>query len=251
MNDLNVDVKEVNFENVSMIACKTPEDKILVGIRSVCDGLGVDNSSQFKRIQRDEVLSTCVVKMTIELSGQNRELSFLEVEALPLFLTGITSSICKESVRPKLKEFKLKAKDVLAQAFIKPLSKELQAIFMLDSKQQELESKITKVEDELMDVKENSPLYTIECKELQSLVKKIGTKVLGGYRSPAYNNKSLRSRVYSDIQQQLKREFGVARYEAIKRSKLEVARKIVEEYKAPIVLTDEIYTTNRQIVIEA
>ena len=56
--------------------------------------------------------------------------------------------------------------------------------------------------------------------------------------------------MYSDIQQQLRREFGVSRYEAIKRSQLNIAHEIVARYKAPIYLTDEIYLLNQQLTDE-
>lgn len=112
-------LKTVEFNQVSMLACKAKEGQIYVSIRSICEGLGVDNSSQMKRIQREDILNSCVVKMTIELSGQNREVSFMDIDYLPYFLVGIKSSLCREEIRPMLKDFKLKAKDVLADAFIK------------------------------------------------------------------------------------------------------------------------------------
>lgn len=123
------------------------------------------------------------------------------------------------------------------------LSKELQAIFSLDQKTQEIEERVD-------DLEANMPLFNVDCKELQSLVRKVGTKALGGYRSPAYKDNSLRCKVYADIQHQLKREFGVNRYEAIKRSQLETAQRIVEGYKTPIILTDEITIMNNQISYE-
>ena len=107
------------------------------------------------------------------------------------------------------------------------LSKEIQAIFILDEKTQIIETRVDKLESDM-------PLFNVECKELQALVKRVGVKVLGGNKSPAYKDNSLRGRVYSDIQHQLKREFGVERYEAIKRSKLDVAKDIVESYKIPM-----------------
>lgn len=91
------------------------------------------------------------------------------------------------------------------------------------------------------------PLFNVECKELQALVRKIGTRTLGGYGSPAYKDNSLRGKVYADIQHQLKRQFGVSRYEAIKRSQLNSAKEIVSKYTAPIVLKDEITSINNQI----
>lgn len=107
---------------------------------------------------------------------------------------------------------------------------------ILEEQDKKIEGVVKKVDD----LKENMPLFNIECKELQSLVKKVGIKVLCGYKSSAYNDNSLRGKVYADIQHQLKREFGVERYQSIKRCQLETARKIIEEYKAPTILINEI-----------
>lgn len=125
---------------------------------------------------------------------------------------------------------------------IPALSKELQAIFAIDQRTLEIDSRVS-------DLENNMPLFNVECKELQALVRKVATRVLGGYRSPAYCNNSLRGKVYSDIQNQLKREFGVERYEAIKRSQLGQAKEILSTYKAPLILVQEIQLENRQIAI--
>ena len=114
---------------------------------------------------------------------------------------------------------------------------------------EEQNQEIQEVKAEVADLKENMPLFNSECKELQSLVRKKGIEVLGGYKSNAYNDNSLRGKVYSDIQRQIKREFGVCRYEAIKRSQFELAKQIVEEYKAPIVLAQEINLLNSQTTL--
>lgn len=122
----------------------------------------------------------------------------------------------------------------------KGLSKELKAVLILDKKTQAIESRVNNLEA-------NMPLFNVECKELQALVRKIGIKALGGYRCPAYKDNSLRGKIYSDIQNQLKREFGVTRYEAIKRSQFDNAKRIVEGYNAPMVLIEQIESENSQI----
>lgn len=99
---------------------------------------------------------------------------------------------------------------------------------------------------EFNDFKGDMPLFNVDCKELQAAVKKKGIEVLGGYRSTAYCNNSLRSRTYKDIQFHIKREFGVSRYEAIKRKHLSKAIEIVENYKTPFILEDEITMCNNQ-----
>lgn len=112
---------------------------------------------------------------------------------------------------------------------------------------EEQDQKINEVTNKVEALEDNMPLFNIECKELQALVRRIGIKTLGGYKTPAYKDNSLRGRVYADIQYQLKREFGVTRYEAIKRSQLDKAAEIITNYKAPTVLVDEIVQANNQM----
>ena len=118
---------------------------------------------------------------------------------------------------------------------------ELQFIALKEQKE-----KIAQVENRVDKLEEDMPLLQIDCKEIQALVRKKGIEALGGYRSVAYNDNSLRGKVYSDIQQQIRREFGVLRYEAIKRSKLEMAIEIIINYKVPLVLENEIKLLNEQ-----
>ena len=110
----------------------------------------------------------------------------------------------------------------------------------------EQKEKISQVENRVYKLEEDMPLFQIDCKEIQALVRKKGIEALGGYRSIAYNDNSLRGKIYSDIQQQIRREFGVLRYEAIKRSQLEMAKEIIINYKVPLVLENEIKLLNEQ-----
>ena len=110
----------------------------------------------------------------------------------------------------------------------------------------EQEEKIIQVENKLDKLEEDMPLFQIDCKEIQALVRKKGIEALGGYKSVAYKDNSLRGKVYSDIQHQIRREFGVSRYEAIKRSQLEMAKEIISNYKVPLVLENEIKLLNEE-----
>ena len=105
--------------------------------------------------------------------------------------------------------------------------------------------KLVQVENKVEKLEEDMPLFQVDCKEIQALVRKKGIEALGGYRSAAYNDNSLRGKVYSDIQHQIRREFGVIRYEAIKRNQLKTAKSIINGYKAPLVLVNEIALLNR------
>lgn len=122
------------------------------------------------------------------------------------------------------------------------LSKELQAIIMIDQRTTETISRLDKLENTM-------PLFNTDCKDLQFLVRKTGIKVLGGYKTPAYNDNSLRTKVYKDIQGQLKREFGVNRYESIKRIQMDTAKEILLKYIVPTYLFDDITLSNNQLEI--
>lgn len=115
---------------------------------------------------------------------------------------------------------------------------------------EEHEQKIDRVKHELDDYIDNAPLFQVDCKEVQAEVRKKGTKVLGGYHSPAYKDNSLRGKVYADIQRELKRQFGVNRYEAIKRKDYEKALIIISNYEAPFKLQGDIELKNSQIGLE-
>lgn len=112
---------------------------------------------------------------------------------------------------------------------------------------EEQDQKIEEIKEDLKDFKEDIPLFTVECEEISKAVKRVGTRVLGGHGSKAYNNKSVRAKVYSDIHRQLKREFDVKSYKAIKRRYLNEALDIVERYNLTISLNEQISMINSQV----
>ena len=111
----------------------------------------------------------------------------------------------------------------------------------------EVKEEVKELRDDFTEYKETTPLFTVECKELQDLVRKKGVEVLGGKGSQAYIDNSLRGKVYADIQHQLKREFQVTKYEAIKRGQFVTAKEIVANYRVPTGLKEEIIKVNNQI----
>ncbi|MGF9830969.1 ORF6C domain-containing protein [Bacillus anthracis] len=113
----------------------------------------------------------------------------------------------------------------------------------LEGQQQAIEE----IKSDVQDLRENTPLFAIECDEISTAVKRQGVILLGGKQSNAYRNRGLRGKVYRDIYNQLYREFGVKSHKAIKRCHLNVAVKIVEEYTLPIVLSEEISFLNAQM----
>lgn len=110
----------------------------------------------------------------------------------------------------------------------------------------EVKEEVKELKEDFEDLRDNLPLLGVDCDEITGLIKKVCTNVTG-YETPAYKDKSLRGRVYQDIYGQVRREFQVKSYKAIKRSQIELAKEIIRSYKAPTALLDEILKANNQI----
>lgn len=111
----------------------------------------------------------------------------------------------------------------------------------------EVDAKVELVDRDLQQFKQDMPILGIEESRITAAVRKKGVRCLGGEESNAYHDKSLRGKVYADIYGQLKREYGVDTYKAIKRSQCDVAVGIIDGYELPLVLVDEIADLNNQL----
>jgi len=110
----------------------------------------------------------------------------------------------------------------------------------------ELHEEVKNIKEDLEQFKSDMPILGIEETKISNAVKKKGVECLGGKESNAYNNKSLRGRLYSDLHRQLRREFGVSTYKAIKRNQTDTAITIIQCYVPPLVLAETIETLNAQ-----
>lgn len=130
--------------------------------------------------------------------------------------------------------------------------KPLSAIEQLKLNQEaiiEVNTKIDDINKDLQDFKQDMPLLALECDRITTAVRRKGVACLVGKDSNAYQDHSLRGKIYSDIHNQLRREFGVTSYKAIKRSQCDTAVQIINEYKLPHVLKEEIRDCNAQMEI--
>lgn len=258
--------KEVEFLGESLLVVKDEtNNKIYTGVGYVCKGIGFSKGQkdrQLLNIQGDMVLNRGCLKFEAGVIDPNNEVLAIELDYLPIWLAKISITPKMKEQNPelveRLVEYQLKAKDVLAKAFIHKQQprrltpqEELRLHYrVIEEHAKEIESvreEVTEVREEFKDLKDNMPLFGEESDKLQAEVRKVGVATLGGYKSNAYNDNSLRGKVYKDIQNQLKREFGVERYKAIKRCQLDLAMKIVHNYKAPTVLVTEISNLNNQM----
>lgn len=116
----------------------------------------------------------------------------------------------------------------------------------------ELEAKIDSVKADLEQFKNDMPILGVEESLITSAVKKRGVECLGGKQSNAYQDKSLRGRLYSDLHRELRRQFGgISTYKAIKRNQTNTAVMIIQNYVPPLVLAETIENVNAQQTLES
>lgn len=92
----------------------------------------------------------------------------------------------------------------------------------------ELNKKVDNLNKDLQDFKQDMPLLALECQRITRAKNQKVVPLMGGKNAPAYKNKSLMRKVYSDIDNQLRREFGVNTYKAIKRNQCDLAVEIIK-----------------------
>jgi prophage antirepressor-like protein len=131
-------------------------------------------------------------------------------------------------------------------SYQKPMTTD-QKIQLLAQGNVELTEKIEKVNEDLQEFKKDMPLLALECQKITRAKNQKVVPLMGGKGAPAYKNKSLMHKVYGDIDAQLRREFGVNTYKAIKRNQCDLAIRIIESYKLPMFLQKEIDAENAQM----
>jgi len=161
-NVIPIEQKIVNFNGAELVAVKTNDGKIYAGVRWICQGIGLTEGqikNERKRIQEDAVLKQGGRNLILPTNGGSQEVLCIELDFLPLWLAKIpiTPKMQKETpwIARSLVEYQLKAKDVLAQAFLHNNQPKTQAEMLLMYAQQlvEQERRMKQIEEQMEVVK--------------------------------------------------------------------------------------------------
>ena len=127
------------------------------------------------------------------------------------------------------------------------MSPELRAVLVVDQRVTRVEKKADTLEERFNDFEQNLPLLPEDADDVSKEVKKRVVEILGGKDSNAYHDKSLSQKVFMDAYKNLKSNFDVSSYKAIKRNRKDVAVQIAREYKPPLYLAEQIQAENAQM----
>ena len=207
-------------------------------LADVCKALDIKNATDVaKRLDDDE-------RTRLNL-GRQGETNFVTESGL--------YAVILRSDKPNAKKFrKWITGEVLPSirktgSYGKPMTT-AEKIQLLAQGNEELSGRVEKVEDKIDSLENDMPLYGCEIDEIQKHVKRRGVDILGGKKSEAYHDRSIRSLVYSDIYCQLKREYGcVSSYKSIKRKYIADVHEFIDCYVAPVFLREQIADANAQM----
>ena len=123
MNEL--EVKKVPFMGTELMAARDNDGQIWAGIRWMWDGIGFSEGQrkrQIANIQEDTVLSKGGSNLILPTKGGTQRTLCLKLDYVPLWLAKIAITPRMERETPelaaRLEQYQLKAKDVLAAAFL-------------------------------------------------------------------------------------------------------------------------------------
>lgn len=219
-------------------------------------GMGM-SEGQYKRqivnIQKDLLLKRGGSNLILPTASGKQEVFCLQNAYLPIWLAKISITPKIQSEMPelaqKLLDYQLKAKDILAEAFYPkqtlPTTTEGK-IQLLAQGNVELNKKVDTLKERMDKLEMDLPLFPSEAEEVSNAAKRRGVEVLGGKRSAAYRNKSIRAKVYRTLYLYLNYNFGTKRYKEIKRGMMDKAVEIAETWTPPEFLAMEIAGENSQ-----
>ncbi len=116
----------VFYEDVitAVLISRNGKEEVYVPLRPLCEFLGLDWSAQYRRVNRDEVISESIqgVAITTTPSADGRgggvqEMVCLPLKFLPGWLFGVSASRVKEDLRDKIIRYQRESYDVLWEAF--------------------------------------------------------------------------------------------------------------------------------------
>ena len=119
-------------------------------------------------------------------------------------------------------------------------------IMLLAQGHMELQQEVDSIKKDMESLKMDLPILPVEEDRITSAVKRKGLAVMGGKTSNAYRDKSIRRKVYQGIYANLKYNFQIKTYRSLKRSQVDKAIDIINNYQPPYVLAEQIDSANAQ-----
>lgn len=120
--------KLITTINGTEIYAITENGEVYVPVKPICEAIGVDFPSQYRKINEDEILKpTVALRATVGADDKDREMFCLPLKYIYGWLFSINPENVKEEVKQTVLEYKSKCYDALYDYFSGNMKKTLEA----------------------------------------------------------------------------------------------------------------------------
>lgn len=205
-------------------------------------GYAVPKTAAAKHVDGEDKLST-----RIEYSGQGRDVIVINESGLYSLIFGSKLDSAKKFKKWVTSEVLPSIRKTGGYGVPQTIPEQIQ---LLAQGNVEVNKRVDAVEKEIQKLKDDMPVFQADAKDIQNALRKKAIEVLGGKDSNAYHDRSIHAYTFADIQIELRRQFGVKRYDQIRHKDVPDALKIIEEYKPPLHIRDKIAIANAQQTLD-
>lgn len=199
-------------------------DNVLKGIENLIGGLVKINDTP-GLLKNEHTPMFYKTEYTHEQNGQTYPMYLMNRDGFSLLVMGFTGKAAMEKQ--------------LATPQMPKLSKELQALFLLDDRTQRQEQRITALENNMV-VDYDQQL------SLKNAVNHVVVEALGGKNAPAYGDSHVRGMVYCEINKDIQMWFRVSSRNNIPRKRFDEAVEYIQRWKPSTNTVMLIQQTNGQ-----
>ena len=224
------------------IILSTQNGEPVASSRQIAESFGKEHKSVLRSVE-DLVAQNCAAKSmfyetTFENRGKQYPMYLMNRDGFSLLVMGFTGKAALEWKLKYIQAFNEMEKKLSALQMPK-LSKEMQALFLLDDRTQRQEQRLTALENTM----------TVDYNQQRVLRKSISRSVicaLGDEKAPAYIDNHVRSKVYSECNHDVQDWFRVNSVGNIPRKRFDEAVEYIQRWKPSTNTVMLIQQTNGQ-----
>lgn len=224
------------------IILSTQNGEPVASSRQIAESFGKEHKSVLRSVE-DLVAQNCAAKSmfyetTFENRGKQYPMYLMNRDGFSLLVMGFTGKAALEWKLKYIQAFNEMEKKLSTPQMPK-LSKEMQALFLLDDRTQKQEQRLTALENTM----------TVDYNQQRVLRKSISRSVisaLGDEKAPAYIDNHVRSKVYSECNHDVQDWFRVNIVGNIPRKRFDEAVEYIQRWKPSTNTVMLIQQTNGQ-----
>ena len=225
------------------IILSTQNGEPVASSRQIAENFGKEHKNVLQTIENMTAENSALLQMfhlSEYTTSQNKKLPMylMNLDGFSLLVMGFTGKAALEWKLKYIQAFNAMEKQ-LATPQMPKLSKELQALFLLDDRTQRQEQRITALENNM--VVDYDQQFS-----LKNAVNHVVVEALGGKNAPAYGDSHVRGMVYCEINKDIQMWFRVSSRNNIPRKRFDEAVEYIQRWKPSTNTVMLIQQTNGQ-----